>query len=345
MALKPSLTDLEDQQVIKIKSFKKMNNIKIKNKNIEALHLSSEILKNIELSEISLEKICLKCIRLARLCGDSDYETAFKREVSGYGDFPKGIPPEVFKVGKIANRVTKDDKGQESCFTASISQIEVIQKVGYKRLEKSGDPDVSISFSGSLQHIALMRKSDSILHKNTLERGVLSREIIEMSDRLSKRVDFIYSYVSKKFHKLSFEKEVYSILSDLADSIKNTVSDIIPEGGKKITSVLENLKSDNSQDWKNVLVTCRNLLKETAETLEPNSNEQYYDILKNVVNNSSLSKTDKSLMEQDITVLIDPLNEGAHDRPVSRQKAEELFIRVCLCLSKIIELNQKNQRK
>ena len=322
-----------------------MNEMKIKNKSTEALNLSSEILKNIELSEISLEKICLKCIRLARLCGDSDYETAFELEVSGYGDFPNGLPLKIFKIGEIANRITKNDKGQKSCFILSISQIEVIQKVGYKRLEKSGDPDVSISFSDQFQHIALMNKSDSILHKNTLERRVLSKEIVKMNHLLSKRVEFIYSYVSKKFHKLSFEKEVYSVLRNLSDSIKNTVSNIIPEGSKKITSILENLRSNNSQDWKNVLVTCRNLLKETAETLKPNFNEKYYDILKNVVRNSSLSKTDKSLLEQDITVLIDPLNEGAHDQPVSRKKVEELFVRVCLCLSKIIELNQKELKK
>ena len=321
-----------------------MSDIKSKNKSTEALNLSSEILKNIELSEISLEKICLKCIRLARLCGDSDYEMAFRLEVSGYGNFLNGIPPKIFKIGELANRVTKTDKAP-TCFTLPISQIEVIKKVAYKRLEKTGDPDVSISFSHQLQHVALMNKSDSILHKNTLERSVLSKNIIEMSNMLSQRIEFIYSYVSKKFHKLRFEEEVYSVLSDLSDFIKNTVSDIIPEGGKKIISIFENLRSNNSQDWKNVLVTCRNLLKETAETLKPKSNEKYYDILKNIVKNSSLEKTDKKLLEQDITVLIDPLNEGAHDQPIPKKKAEELFIRVCLCLSKIIELNQKEYKK
>ncbi len=314
-------------------SFKKsnqsrqMNNIETKNKNIEALNLSSEILKNIELSEISLEKICLKCISLARLCGDSDHELAFKLEVLGYGNVTNGIPPHIFKIAEIANRVTEDDKGQKSCFTLSISKLEIIQKAGHKELEKIVDPN-------------------STTPNSILESNVFSKEIIKMSNWLPQRVEFIYSYVSEKFYKLSFEKELYFVLGNLAESIKNTVSDIIPEGSKKIISVLENLKSNNSQDWKNVLVTCRNLLKETAETLKPKSNnKKYYDTLKSIVKDSSLSQTDKSLLEQDITVLIDPLNEGAHDRPVSRKNAEELFIRVCLFLSKIIELNQKKQER
>ena len=54
------------------------------------------------------------------------------------------------------------------------------------------------------------------------------------------------------------------------------------------------------------MVTCRNLLKETAETLKPQSHQKYYDVLKDFVKNSSLSREDKTLLEQDITVLIDP---------------------------------------
>ena len=315
-----------------------MDKIHNSNKHKEALNLSSEILKNIELSEISLEKICLKCIRLARLCGDDDYEKAFGLEISGYGNFPNGLPPDIFKIGKMANRVNKNEKEQEFCSTSSISQFETIKTVAYKRLEKTNDPNVSISFADNLQHIALMNKPHSILNKNTLERKNLSEQIVSIDNDISKRTMFIYSYVYKKHHKLCFENEIYTTLKNLSDSIENNISTIIPEGGKKIVSVIDNLKSSNAQDWKNILVTCRNLLKETAETLKPQSKQKYYDVLKDFVKNSSLSKEDKVLLEQDIVVVVDPLNKGAHDKPVSRKKAEELFIRVCLCLSRIIEL-------
>ena len=86
-----------------------------------------------------------------------------------------------------------------------------------------------------------------------------------------------------------------------------------------------------------------NLLKETAENLKPGVHKKYYDVLKDFIINSSLSKENKKLLEQDIAVVIDPLNKGAHDKPVSRKQAEELFIRVCLCLSKIIELKKMSK--
>ena len=311
-----------------------------KNKHEETLNLASEILRNIELSEIPLEKICLKCTRLARLCGDDDYEKAFKLEISGYGGFPNGIPLDVFKIGKMANRVNKDKEGKEWCTTTSISQLETIKKVNYNRLEKANDPDVSISFADELQHIALMNKPDSILNKNTLERKVLSEQIVNIDNEISKRMGFVYSYVYRKYHKLCFENEIYSIFKSLSNSIESNIFVMIPEGGKKIISIIDNLKSSNAQDWKNILATCRNLLIESAGTINPQSHEKYYNVLKQFVQDSSLSKEDKALLEQDITVLIDPLNEGTHNKPVSREKAEELFIRVCLCLSKIIELKK-----
>ena len=297
-----------------------------KRKHTEALELASEILKNIEYSEISLEKICLKCVRLARLCGDDSHEKAFRLEVSGYDNFPNGIPPDIFRIGKIANRVTKNKKGQEVCSTGSISQFETVRKLNEKRLEKINCPDLSPS--NSIAEVS----SDS---------DILGQIIMEMNNNISRSQEFIYSYVLDAYYKLFFENEVYSILINLAHFLQNNISRVIPEGDKKIVSIFDNLKSNNAQDWKNVLVTCRNLLKETAETLKPGSNDKYYNTLKNLVETSTLSKEDKKLLEQDITTLINPLNEGAHDNLVSRKKAEELFIRTSLCLSKIIEFNPK----
>ena len=51
----------------------------------EALTLSSEILRNIELSEIPLTNIALKTSRLARLLNDYDVQTMNKFD---YGSFP-----------------------------------------------------------------------------------------------------------------------------------------------------------------------------------------------------------------------------------------------------------------
>ncbi|WJH38963.1 hypothetical protein N7E02_18755 [Aliirhizobium terrae] len=58
----------------------------------EALALSGEILRNIELSETALSVSLLKASRLARLLNDHDHQLAFEYEASGYPSEAAGVP-------------------------------------------------------------------------------------------------------------------------------------------------------------------------------------------------------------------------------------------------------------
>lgn len=70
----------------------------------EALSLSSEILQNIEKSELPLANIALKASRLVRLLNDADYERIMQFEVSGYPSKPSGIEPEIWCLAVLAGR-------------------------------------------------------------------------------------------------------------------------------------------------------------------------------------------------------------------------------------------------
>ncbi len=74
----------------------------------EALSLSSEILRNIELSEIPLTNIALKTSRLARLLNDYDVQTIMEYEASGYPTKPYGIPRDVWRLLIMAGRKYED---------------------------------------------------------------------------------------------------------------------------------------------------------------------------------------------------------------------------------------------
>jgi hypothetical protein len=54
------------------------------NQTEESLKLAEEILKNIELQEISLSNIVLRCARLARITGNQKAMDLFKYEITGY---------------------------------------------------------------------------------------------------------------------------------------------------------------------------------------------------------------------------------------------------------------------
>ena len=65
---------------------------------LEALELSSEILKNLELDEVPLSNIALKTGRLARLLNDSVYQQIMEYEAGGYPSEADGVPPYVFEL-------------------------------------------------------------------------------------------------------------------------------------------------------------------------------------------------------------------------------------------------------
>ncbi|MFP3813149.1 hypothetical protein, partial [Bacillus sp. SIMBA_005] len=56
----------------------------VKNRNLEALNLSEEILRNFELNEIPTQHIVLKCLRLARLINDFNAVEWLKYEANGF---------------------------------------------------------------------------------------------------------------------------------------------------------------------------------------------------------------------------------------------------------------------
>src|ERR1700730_7457833 len=71
---------------------------------VEALELSNDILKNLELSELPLSNIALKASRLARLLNDSDYQQIMECEAGGYPTEPGGVPPHIFQAAVLAGR-------------------------------------------------------------------------------------------------------------------------------------------------------------------------------------------------------------------------------------------------
>lgn len=79
---------------------------------IEALALSQEILRNIELSELSLVSIALKASRLARILNEFDYQKIMEFEASGYPTTPTGVHPQIYKLAVLANREYQEKSGK-----------------------------------------------------------------------------------------------------------------------------------------------------------------------------------------------------------------------------------------
>lgn len=109
----------------------------MKIKNLEECEtLAGEILRNIELSEIPINNVILKGLRLCRLMGDEMGIDFFSFEASGYPRDNQGyITSRGWEICKLAGRIyvdkNKDDKKVELAYTETIS--EMIENYTYTR--------------------------------------------------------------------------------------------------------------------------------------------------------------------------------------------------------------------
>ena len=156
----------------------------------EALALSADILKDIELSRVPLSTAALKAGRLARLVNHLDAQQIFQCEASGYPTTPDGITPEVWRLLELAKRTFQhrdpNTKATRTlAFTESIEQLEHQIEAGKLGLQAAQDRDVSIS-SANPDQIVIPSAG------NYFERQNLHTQITTASQRLASRRGVIY---------------------------------------------------------------------------------------------------------------------------------------------------------
>src|SRR6266576_1462534 len=95
----------------------------------EALTLSDEVTRNIELGQIPLSNIALKASRLARLLNDFEMQRTLGYEAAGYPSTPDGVSQDVYRLAVNAGReYTWKDKlsntTEKGIYSESIGSLE-----------------------------------------------------------------------------------------------------------------------------------------------------------------------------------------------------------------------------
>lgn len=242
-----------------------------KNALIEALDLSREIIKNIELDEISLSNIALRTCRLSRLLNDFEMQRVFQLEVSGYDSFPNGLPPDLWRIAGIAKRhYQKKDSNENKInaymFRESIAEIEDSIEVVKHSLEAAKDPNVTITSANPNQWVQAPLG-------NVLERNNLRQYLSTNLKKLASRKALIYDYVIRKHYELKFSGIADDIFSRIRENVDDRIGQYLPESIKKLTAVYDNLRSENPEDWSNAVHSCRRILQDLADAVYPAKDE------------------------------------------------------------------------
>lgn len=235
----------------------------------EALNLSSEILKNIELSEIPLTNIFLKASRLARLVNDFDIQNIMDYEASGYPSTPTGIEPPIWQLVKLAGRTYKvEAQGEvkELGYTASISELEEQLRLGESALTAARDRDISISSANPSQYVVTPTG-------NWFERQTIRQAIETASKQIANRRGYVYRYVLRKHYELKYSGVAEDAFSRIRDRVDSLIGDILPDAVKKFLAVHDNLISENPENWANAVHSCRRVLQDLADAVFPATTE------------------------------------------------------------------------
>jgi len=233
----------------------------------EALALSEEVLKNIELNEMPLANIALKASRLARLLNDYDSQMILEYEASGYPTTPDGVVPDIYRLAVKSGREyqqkdTKTGEVKNYIYPISIEELEQELKSTEAALAAARDPDVSVSSANPNQMVWNPVG-------NKFERDTIRTSAARAQRRLSTRRSFIYSYVLRRHYELKFSGIADDIFSRIREAVDSVIGTKVPDAVQKLAAVYENLQSENPEDWANAVHSCRRILQDLANAVYP----------------------------------------------------------------------------
>jgi len=327
----------------------------MKDKTTEVLQLAEEILRNIELNEIPLRSVVLKCARLARLTDNQKAMDLFKYELVGYPTDDSGfVIFEAFELARQANRTSrqKDKTGKmgEYMFPQTIATLESELEAARDQMKVAFDRDISFS---STSPYALPPAG------NHLERLELRQLITEKAKKIDQLKVMYYNYALEVFYKLKFGNLAEEIFEKRKLFVEKFLGEILPETLQKFISVYENLNSEQQENWANAVHSCRRAIKDVADYLYAPSeqliegedgvkikldDDHYIARLKEYIKGKSSSKTFKSIVGSHLSYIGDRLNviykastKGSHEK-VTKEEAERYVIYTYLLLGDILSL-------
>ena len=331
---------------------------------VEALELSSDILRNLELNDMPLQNIALKASRLARLLNDFDYQKIMAYEASGYPSSSDGVTQDVWRLGKVAARVSeqKDSKTnevKEFMYLESIGELEESLRTVDTALAAARDPDVSVSSANPNQYV-----SAGIV--NRFERQAIRASASTQAKRLASRRNLIYQYAIQRHYELKFSGIADDIFTRIRGKVDQQIGQLVPDAVQKFTAVYENLQSENPENWSNSVHSCRRILQDLADAIFPPTNDErtieiegkekkvklgkdnYINRIIAFVQDNSDSERFEEIVGANLSYLGNRLDstfqasqKGSHSSIVSRDEADRYVVYTYLLVGDVLSLHTK----
>jgi len=216
-------------------------------------------------------------------------------------------------------------------------------------IDSAKDHDVAISSANPYQHV-------SAPWGNFIERNTIRTEAKQIVGYLARYRTEAYNFAVNVYSKWRLGNIAESVFEKKRKNVEPILREIFPDADQRLNSIEQNVLSQNSEDWKNAVSSCRALFMDIAEILNPSKSEteknNYVNRLKDFVSPKINSKTKKnlinSLLEEiktRIEITIDTTQGGSHkDRP-SQTEAENVVLYTYLIIADLLEIYADKKNK
>lgn len=297
------------------------------------LALATELLDDIELSQLSGEALLLKASRLARLTHSDVIKQWISFELKGYSL----TDPLELHYMDIVGRWADKEKGIG--YNTPLSQIESLIISKNTKLQAMSTPDTSGEWAFRVMQ----------MYEENLEKA--STRISQAKGIKSKVLAHLHSFVSDIY----YEKELDNLSESIFEKYKSDVDNlIIANCGnvlEQIPSVMSRLSEDNKESISQALTTVRRIIDSfadsifppSADTIEMNGNQvtlganKHQNRINAFVYQRINSKSRKTKIRQNLSNLYDRVSTGVHN-DVTAEEARSLFLTTYLLLGEVLHI-------
>lgn len=216
-------------------------------------------------------------------------------------------------------------------------------------IEATKDPDVSIASANPDQYIFNPTG-------NVFERRGLRDEAKNIINNLAHYRAETYNFVLGVYTKWQFGNISEGIFEKKRKKAEPILREIFPDINQRLNSIEQNIRSNNQEDWKNAIASCRTLLMDIADILNPaktgEERKKYIDRLKDYISPLVESEDKKNLllsfleeMKTRLEYTVKITQGGAHQYRPLLNEAEDIVLYTYLIIADLMEIYSLKTKK
>lgn len=300
----------------------------------QALALAEELLTDIELDQLPVDKQVLKASRLARIVGDEKVIEWLNKERVGYtnADYGKYGWSETF-------RGADKDKPMHASTMQLASMVKTLEaEMSNMNLPNVSGEWASVTVRETRNHIASIRN-----------QVLLMRRVLAATSTL------VHDFASRQYHALKFSHSQQQLFERAKSNIDALLEALDVNTLRKIDSAQSNLRAGDPEAIAAAMLNVRRLIDGFADSVFPptdevrtNGNgqeirlgsEQRLNRVKAYVDDRVSSATRGARLKRSISDVYARVSAGVHDN-VSPQEAEHLFLTTYVLLGEVLGLDRE----